>query len=216
MNRKITFLLIFLAGFALSGQNNLAKEVKEIEKLSAIQTEVLYFWSEAVPIELVRLHRQFLPKTLNLPDAMAITKDSTLLKFYSTWAPKSLTAMIGRLSQFRYPIIDTQDLKNQLKISGGRISDADLMIVSNLRLTDFPIMTLKHALDIAAIRAASAGFKGCWDAYNDCRGESGTAAARCERQYEACADAWSIGVFIEFYNKIIKRPKIPIPPPVIR
>jgi len=214
MSRKITFLLIFLAGIAFSGQKNLAEEFKETEKLSAVQKEVLYFWREAVPIELVRLHRQFLPKTLKLPDAIA--KDSTLLKFYSTWAPKSLTAMIGRLSQLRYPIIDTQDLKTQLKISGDRINETDLMIVSKLRLTDFPIMTIKHALDIAAIRAASAGFKSCWDEYNDCRREGGTAAARCERRYEACADAWSIGVFIEFYNKIIKRPKIPIPPPVIR
>ena len=203
MKKHIWVYLVLCVATVLSGGLTYGESGKK-SVLSEDQKQILRFWTGIAPPELVRLNKRYLPDGLRLPEEKESGK--ALLAFYSKWAPKKVVAMVERLAGLRYPILDTQDLKGQLGMSGGEWKTGDDRLVSNLHVSDFPVASLGKALDVAVFRELAGGFKGCWDSYNECRGEgSATAQGRCEREYQACADGVSIQIFVAMHPEIFRK-----------
>lgn len=155
------------------------------KRISKVENEILSFWKEFLPYEVIRIKKNLLPVKIELPGIDAGSNE--LLNFYEKIAPKRINGLIKRASSLKYPIVDLGDLKSQLGDSSSNLSRDEIELVSNLRYEDFPLWSLKFTLDLTVMRSIARGVGKCWEDYQECLEKGGGGRdPECERAFNLC------------------------------
>jgi hypothetical protein len=83
--------------------------MKKQSGLSTVEVEVLEFWENVLPIDLIRPHKRLLPESAKLPKRSA--SDSEWLGFYESISTPQIRDSVELVSVLSYPILDARDLE---------------------------------------------------------------------------------------------------------
>lgn len=168
--------------------------------LSPVRKEILRFWNDALPLEVVRGRRRLLPEDLEIPKGDA--DDTELLKFYSSLAPKRISALIESASRLRYPVLDANDLKTQLVGQRKQLGQAEIDLISGLQTADFPLLSSARTIDGGIVSILAGHAIGCREERRDClrdverraremgwsEQQTERAEEECENEYQRCSE----------------------------
>jgi hypothetical protein len=188
--------------------------MKKQSGLSTVEVEVLEFWENVLPIDLIRPHKRLLPESAKLPKRSA--SDSEWLGFYESISTPQIRDSVELVSVLSYPILDARDLAGQLAGKDRALDDSHKYLISSLNASDFPLKGISATLMPILSRSLSESFRGCAQAYDQCRAdaENDREQERCEFAYHKCSSIWELQIFHIYIKELLPGlfPPIPQPP----